>query len=134
MKNMKKYKGNLKKIWRNMKKIWRNMKETWRKNSGPSSGRGVTRTLLRFREGKLGIILSPKASLERKISEFFKVPKPLQRRLRKNEETWWNMKEYIVGVMAIPRNPQNWDFWVMSYFYVREHTASDEKELLAYSQ
>jgi len=31
----------------------------------------LTRTRLRFREGKLGIILNPKAFLERKSSEFF---------------------------------------------------------------
>jgi len=30
-----------------------------------------------FRDGKLEIILSPDASIERKSSEFFKVPKPV---------------------------------------------------------
>ena len=46
-----------------------------------------------FGEGKLEIVLSPKAYIEGENSKFF--PKPRQRGLRKNEEIWGgNMTKY----------------------------------------
>ena len=134
--NMKKMKEkwsmwrNVKEIWRNHEEMWRKYEELWRKYEGniknyegnfsKSQSLHYRRKSSKFfkshslyREGELGIFPSSRAcSIEGKISEFFQVPEPIQKRIFLHEKHEGdNMKKYEGNIRYEKYEEIIWKIW-----------------------